>query len=96
MLCCAVLPAAPPTNCAAAPETSLTDGAWASACAGTAINANCTANCTWGPVADQSPAATCQSVPYGYPNITAWSISGACYGEYNVTEAGVLRTRIRL
>jgi hypothetical protein len=82
---CAVLcyapPADPPTDCATSPETALTDGAWSSACAGTTIDSNCTANCTWGPVAGQSPTAVCQSVPYGYPNITAWSITGACFGE---------------
>jgi len=64
----------PPTNCSAVPATALSDGSWPSSCAGLAIGAQCSANCTYG----------------GGANVTCmtdgeWDITpvGSCAGGYH-------------
>jgi hypothetical protein len=65
-------PTAPPTTCAAQPTASVPNGNWSTSCAGTAIGATCSADCTYGGTASVS----CQT-----GGIWGTVVSGSCNGE---------------
>lgn len=71
--CCPAAYPDPPSNCSAVPATALSDGSWPSSCAGMAIGAKCSANCTYGGGAN----VTCMT-DGEWDTTTVGTCAGAC------------------
>jgi len=70
--------AGPPTSCSPSPTAPLSNGSWPVSCAGAAIGAICTGNCTYG----GAPTVTCQA-----SGLWDAAATGACAGVLLLADA---------